>query len=81
MPFPMFNARTPMWHNDLITQSAWKLLEEIYLDEASQQAASSYAGLSVSARRAILVEFTHFKAITSKRWAAILRDLPVGRQD
>ena len=61
---------------DPAAENVWRLLEELYQDAANQQAKAKYAGSSDAEKRAILVEFATRQAATSKRWAAILRDLP-----
>ena len=60
------NATTPIWN----------MLEELYLAPANHQAASKYAGSSDAEKWAILVGFAADQVTISRRWAAILQDLP-----
>jgi hypothetical protein len=52
-----------------------RLLEELYLDVASKQAAGAYTRLSETEKLATLVGFARMQAATSKRWSRILQDL------
>jgi hypothetical protein len=59
-----------------LIRPVWTLLEKEYLDLASEGAKTKYAGSSDTVKWTILIEFARRQAVTSKRWAAILRDLP-----
>jgi hypothetical protein len=59
-----------------IAGGVWRLLEELFLDAASKQAAGQYASLSETEKRTILRDFTKRQAVTSKkRWSHILQNL------
>jgi hypothetical protein len=58
-----------------VPSSVWLLLEELYLDAMSKQAADQYSRLSETEKRAALRDFTRRLATASKRWSAILQDL------
>jgi hypothetical protein len=58
-----------------IAGGVWRLLEELYLDAASKQAAGQYASLSETEKRATLRDFTKRQATMSKRWSHILQNL------
>jgi hypothetical protein len=58
-----------------IAGGVWRLLEELYIDAASKQAAGQYASLSETEKRTILRDFTKRQAVTSKRWSHILQNL------
>lgn len=65
-----------MSERDQAAKNVWDLLEQLYLDAENQHAKGKYAGSSDADKRAILRDFATRQALTSKRWAAILRDLP-----
>ena len=58
-----------------VINAVWQLLEHLYLDAASKQAAGEYACLSDADKRATLIGFAKRQAVTSKRWSGILQDL------
>ena len=58
-----------------IAGGVWRLLEELYTDAASKQAADQYASLSETEKRTILRDFTKRQVVTSKRWSQILQNL------
>jgi hypothetical protein len=58
-----------------VASGVWRILEEIYLDAASEQVACDYASLSDADKRTALKEFTKRQAVTSKRWSQILQNL------
>jgi hypothetical protein len=58
-------------------ESVWRMLEEIYLDSVIKARQVAYARSSDRDKRAILMEFARRRAITSKRWQQILRELPI----
>ena len=60
----------------LSADGVWWLLEELYLESAVKPAKGDYANSSKTEKRAILMQFARTQAITSKRWAQILRDFP-----
>jgi hypothetical protein len=57
------------------TDGVSRLLEELYLDAASKQAAGEYTLLSETEKRATLIRFAKRQDATSKRWSSILQDL------
>ena len=57
-------------------QTIWTLLEQLYLDAATKQPAEKYASLGEHDKRTVLKDFAKAQAVTSKRWAQILKDLP-----
>jgi hypothetical protein len=58
-----------------VTNSVWKLLEELFLESANQQSTGKYAAMSDADKRSALLEFANEQALISKRWAAIVQDL------
>ena len=58
-----------------VAWGVWRLLEELYLDSASKQGASEYAGLSETEKQTILKDFAKRQATISKRWSHILQNL------
>jgi hypothetical protein len=58
-----------------VAYGVWRLLEELYLDSASKQGASEYAGLSETEKRTTLKDFAKRQATISKRWSHILQNL------
>ena len=66
-----------MLPQDPFASGVWQLLEELYLDSASNQDTDKYVALSDSAKKATLLAFADTKAAVSKRWAAIVADLRV----
>jgi hypothetical protein len=60
---------------DPLASSVWRLLEELYLDAANEQATSKYAGLDQNDKHSTLLAFAQTQAAVSKRWAAIVGDL------
>jgi hypothetical protein len=67
--------RSPMLAQDH-AQMIWILLEQLYLDSATKQPAENYATLGQHDKRTVLKDFAKAQAVTSKRWAQILKDLP-----
>jgi hypothetical protein len=58
-----------------VASGVWRILEEIYLNAASEQVAHDYASMSDVDKRTALKEFTKRQAVTSKRWSQILQNL------
>jgi hypothetical protein len=58
-----------------VAYGVWRLLEDLYLDSASQKGACEYASLIETEKRTILRDFTKRQAVKSKRWSHILQNL------
>lgn len=58
-----------------VASGVWRLLEQVYLDAASELDACNYASLSETEKRATLLAFADTKSTVSKRWASIVADL------
>ena len=58
-----------------VTSSVWRLLEELYLDSASESDVGEYASLSEIEKRAAVKDFARRQAVMSKRWSHILQNL------
>ena len=58
-----------------VAYGVWRILEELYLDSASQRGTSEYAGLSETEKQTTLKDFAKRQGAISKRWSHILQDL------
>lgn len=59
----------------LFANGVWKLLEESYLESAGDLIRIRYATWAENDRRTALIDFAKTRALQSKRWAEILRNL------
>jgi hypothetical protein len=58
-----------------VTQTAWDLLEHVYIESVGQQTAQVYMTLGKTAQRVVLKSFAKEQAVRSKRWACIAENL------
>ena len=58
-----------------VAYGVWRFLEELYLDSASKQGASEYAGLSETEKQTTLKDFARRQATISTRRSHILQNL------
>jgi hypothetical protein len=58
-----------------VASGVWRLLEELYLDSASESDVGEYASLSEIEKRAAVKDFARRQAVMSKRWSHILQNL------
>ncbi len=60
---------------DQAVSGVQQLLEELYLESASERTRREYANLSENEKQMALLDFAKKQATSSKRWAAIVQDL------
>jgi hypothetical protein len=63
-----------MSSNSPITKSIRKLLEQLYLESASDEAKSEFAGMDEDKKRVILKAFLRARPEGSKKWAKRILD-------
>jgi hypothetical protein len=56
-------------------QTAWDLLEHVYIEAVGRQTALAYMNLGKGAQRVILKSFAKEQAVRSTRWASIAQNL------
>jgi hypothetical protein len=56
-------------------QTAWELLEHVYIEAVGRQTALAYMNLGKTAQRVVLKSFAKEQAVRSKRWASIAQNL------
>jgi hypothetical protein len=56
-------------------QTAWELLEHVYIEAVGRQTALAYMKLGKTAQRVVLKSFAKEQAVRSKRWASIAQNL------
>ena len=65
------SRRSPVFAKAAQAESAWMMLEELYLEEADAKAKTRYRGWSEDENRVVLKEFAKERSLKSKRWAEI----------
>jgi hypothetical protein len=65
----------PLVSRDQLIKVVWQLVEELYLESATHQAAGAYTASNEAEKRTILNDFAKQQALKSNRWAHILRNL------
>jgi hypothetical protein len=58
-----------------VAQTAWELLEHVYIEAVGRETARVYMNLGKTAQRVVLKSFAKEQAARSKRWASIAQNL------
>jgi hypothetical protein len=74
---PVFSKgeRTSMSPIENAAQTAWDLLEHVYIESVGRQTALVYMNLGKTAQRVVLKSFAKEQAARSTRWASIAQNL------